>query len=366
MSKGMQVHWHGSPNGGVTRIAAFLALVLLGTPIPARAGEPDVSQLKLRAQATVAGPQVTVADVLSFGADDQELFEHIGDKPILTDPRAALPAYVTHEQIVKRLDELGVNLSRVLIHGAVKCQVSRSVPEPQPPAAANSTSRAHAPDDQATNGTRTLADVLHTYLDSDLAELGGKAEVDFERAGQEFLELTAPPWDFRVSASGREKLGLREFRVVIRRDGQTQRKAEIFAQVRLVRPVVVARKPLNPGTFIRSDDLGVETRVFEHGVALGPSRTEEVVGQQVRKFVPVGGVVASDAIKAVDLVVRSRPVTVTGEGSAVQVRLTGVALDSGGYGDTVRIRMGDSRQDRRTLRGVVTGLGTVRLAEGNS
>jgi len=47
------------------------------------------------------------------------------------------------------------------------------------------------------------------------------------------------------------------------------------------------------------------------------------------------------------------------------VRLTGMALDSGGYGDTVRIRMGDTRGERQLLRGVVTGLGTVRLVEGN-
>ena len=130
--------------------------------------------------------------------------------------------------------------------------------------------------------------------------------------------------------------------------------------------MVIARKPLNPGNFVRSDDLGVETRVFEHGANLGPSRTEEVVGQQIKRFVAVGAVVPADAIKAVDLVVRSRPVTVTGEGTAVQVRLTGVALDSGGYGDTIRVRMGDSHHDKKTLRGIVTGLGTVRLTEGNS
>ena len=373
MSKGTKAHRHtGTPDGSPVRyrriqpIAAVVAFALLSVAVPARAGEPEASQLRLRPQAAIAGQQVLIADVLAFGVDDQELSAQVGNKPVLADPHSELPPFVTHEQIVKRLNELGVNLARVLISGAVKCRISRPAPEPQPAAEDQSSSLPHTPSVPAGDGERTLANVLRAYLDTELTELGGTAEINFERAGQEFLELTAPPWDFNVTATGREKLGLREFRVVIRRDGQTQRKANIFAQVRLSRPVVIARKPLNPGNFVRGDDLSVETRVFEHGANLGPSRTEEVVGQQIKRFVAVGAVVPADAIKAVDLVVRSRPVTITGEGTSVQVRLTGVALDSGGYGDTVRVRLGDSRQDRKTLRGVVTGLGTVRLAEGNS
>jgi len=80
--------------------------------------------------------------------------------------------------------------------------------------------------------------------------------------------------------------------------------------------------------------------------------------------VPLGELVPTDALKAGELVVRSRPVTVIGDNASVQVRLSGVALDSGGYGDTVRVRLGDGRRDRKILQGTVTGVGTVRLAEG--
>jgi flagella basal body P-ring formation protein FlgA len=47
----------------------------------------------------------------------------------------------------------------------------------------------------------------------------------------------------------------------------------------------------------------------------------------------------------------------------VHVQLSGVALDSGHFGDSVRVRLGDTRKSRTVLRGVVTGVGTVNVAE---
>ncbi len=323
----------------------------------------EVACLKLRTQAIVTSDPVTLGDVLEFGDGTEQLAEQIAAQPIAADPHARGTATIARDQIIKRLDELGVNLSRLLLSGAVQCQLKR--------ANSQSTGDDPAPNLQSpisnpqSAAPGTLAAVLRTHVDGELAALGGTAEISFERAGQEFLQLTTPPWEFQISSADRDKVGLREFHVLIRRDGQVQRKATVLAQVHLVRPVVIARHPLNPGNFVRNDDVALETRVFEQGLGREPTRVEEVVGQQIKRFVPQGELVAADALQAVDLVVRSRPVTVTGDNAGVQVRLTGVALDSGGYGETVRVRLGDSRRERKMLRGVVTGLGAVRLAEGN-
>ena len=65
----------------------------------------------------------------------------------------------------------------------------------------------------------------------------------------------------------------------------------------------------------------------------------------------------------VDLVKRSRPVTLVGGSAGVQAQLTGYAMDAGGLGESVRVRIGNLRNDRRIVRGIVTGLGTVRLLD---
>jgi len=360
-----------------SRLAVFC---ILYSVFPAVADTGEVVRLKLRAQTVVYADVATLGDVLEFGDGSEQLAEQIASQPVVTDPHARGLATVSHDQVVKRLDELGVNLSRVLISGALQCQVTRQTNTPSSPAGQETVPLAGAsatsatggrrytgtPPPESPGGPRTLATVLRAQADTELAPLGGTAEISFERAGQEFLQLTTPPWEFHISSSDRDKVGLREFHVLVRRDGQVQRKASVTAQVHLVRPVVIARRPLNPGNFVRNDDVALETRVFEQSAGLGPTHVEEVVGQQIKRFVPEGAAVLADAIKAVDLVVRSRPVTVTGDNAGIQVRLTGVALDSGGYGDTVRVRLGDSRRERKMLRGVVTGLGAVRLAEGGS
>ncbi len=345
------------------RLRPILLITL--TAAIARADGADVNRLKLRGYATVYGQTVTLSDVLDLSAADPRLVQQIADEPI--GPADEQQTAVTHAQVVRRLDELGVNLGRVLVSGALQCQVTRQA------SATPATQHAdpegapllRTPRTHDSRGKGTLADILRAHVSAGLAELGGQAEVRFERAGQEFLRLTTPPWDFKISSGGREKLGLREFRVVIRRDGQAQRTVHVFAKVKLVREVLVARRPLSLGNSVRRADVGLETRVFEHGADIGLSSIDEVVGQQIKRFVPLGEMVSRDALKSVDLVRRSRPVTIVGAKTGVEVRLTGMAMDSGSYGDTVRVRIGNDRRRRQVLRGVVTGLGTVRLLEGH-
>jgi flagella basal body P-ring formation protein FlgA len=348
-------------------VAAVIALAVWAA-VGAAAGDVDVTCLKLRAEAVVYGGAVKIADVLAPVGGDTKLLDQIGNEPVASKAGAAPLAVVSHEQILRRLEELGVNLARVLVSGALTCRVTVRAPAPAGEivlAADTELSPLRSvPAATEESGGRTLAAAIRKYVNGELKALGGTAEVKFEHAGQEFLQLTTPPWEFHVSSTAKDKLGLREFHVLIRRDGESQRKVEVFGQVRLVRPVVVARKPLNPGNVVRPDDVGVETRVFEQAVGLGFAEPAATIGQQVKKFVAMGELVPTDALKAGELVVRSRPVTVIGDNASVQVRLSGVALDSGGYGDTVRVRLGDARRDRKILQGTVTGVGTVRLAEG--
>lgn len=350
------------------RLPGLLLPAVLAAAAPA--AEPEACRLRLRGQTTVYGETVTLGDVLLLAQADAALARQIEREPLAATPAPGGRVLVTHAQVVQRLQELGVNLARVLVDGALRCEVTLARP---PDGAGSAPQRAaegpapllRPPAAQDAAGPRTLADALRAHVNAELADLEGTAELTFERAGQEFLELTAPPWDFSISGGGGARLGLREFRVLIRRDGRVQRTAHVFAHVRLLRQVVVARRPLSLGNFVRTDDVALETRVFGEGDDLGLHTLEQAVGQQVKRFVPAGELVPGAALKSVDLVQRSRPVTVVGAGQAVQVRLSGVALDSGGYGATVRVRLGDARNGRQMVRGIVTGLGTVRLAEGN-
>jgi flagella basal body P-ring formation protein FlgA len=342
-------------------IPSLTILLVLGSA----QADPAVSHLKLRPQATVYARGVTLEDVLVFVNVDAAVAARLREVSLVTGVEAETTLAVTHAQVARAVDGLGLNLAQVLIGGALTCRVTVQPEEPEvapPPLPGAGTGGAGA--DGAAAAGRTLADVLRQYVADELVELEGKAELQFDRSGEPYLGLTTPPWEFKVTSSGSERLGLREFRVLIRRDGRLQRTARLYAHVRVAREVVVARRPLSLGNHVRPEDVVLETRVFDRGDRLGHGSLSEVIGQQVKRFVAAGKLVRRDAIKSVDLVRRSRPVTVMGDRGEVQVRLAGVAMDSGGYGDSVRVRLGTSRRTRQYVRGMVTGLGTVRLIEG--
>lgn len=350
------------------QILKWLSVGLLALPCFAEEATPHT--LRLRSAAVTASTTPTLGDVLTFDDPQGALALAVAAEPLPIPAGTAREVEVTQTEVRARLDALGVNAAQVLLGGALACRVQLPQPAPTAPAAPPAPGAPlirpvsqTAPDGLAPNGETTLADILQRHVASELQDLGGQVELTFDRAGGEFLTLTTPPWDFDISSRGKNKLGLREFRVTIRRDGRTQRTVHMFAQVKLERQIVVAARPLSLGNFVQREDVQTETRIIDDEAALGVSDIGTVIGQQIKRYVPVGEAVSSDALKAVDLVQRSRPVTVLSPDSAVQLRLTGVALDNGGLGDTVRVRLGASRTDRRQVRGVVTGMATVRLME---
>jgi flagella basal body P-ring formation protein FlgA len=358
------------------------------TPAPNAAPSADgVLTLKLRSDARVAaGQPVVLADVLDFSAA-AELAAAVARQPINTAaPDNTSPSTVTHEQIVARLTALGVNMARVLVSGALQCHVTRGpaiaaptqggtgVPpvastgqRPVPPTM-NSTAAAGAGPAPllrpivAPNGSVTLGEVLRDHAQREVSVPDATVELQFEAISQPLVELTTPPYEFSVRSLGGDKLGPREFRVVIKRDGRVQRTESVFARLRLTKQVLVARQPLNRGVRVRPEDVTLEARVFDKLDDLGLDRVELVLDQQVERFVPAGNMVHAADVRRVDLVRAGRPVTVLGGGAGVAMQVTGVVLDSGSYGDTVRVRLGDGRQDRREHQAVVTGMSTVRLS----
>ena len=324
--------------------------------------ERDVSRIKLLAEARVMGDTVKLADVLDFSQAEAQLKTELGVQSIATGDQPASEFEITHDQIERRLDELGVNAARVLLCGAWSCRVSVQAVEPpiveQSPESGAPLFRAHSNE----AGSTTLADALRAHVANELESLGGEIDLEFERAGREFIELTTPPFDFDIRGGRGSKLGLREFRVTLRRDGRTQRTVTIGVSVSLTKPVIVAAKPLNAGTYVQRDSLELATRVFTADEDLGIEHVEQAVGQRVAEFIPAGRMVRAGDLTSVDLVKRSQPVTVVG-GESVSIRVTGDALDSGGFGDSVRVRLGNTRRNQRVVRGVVTGVATVQLTE---
>ncbi len=345
------------------RIALWLLAGVVAAAQAEQLLEPRSASLTLRSRALVTSPAFTLGDILIFDEADDATRAELAALPALTEPAGAPAVDVTHAQVSERLTALGVNMSRVLLGGAAACRVEilPSAAPAEPDSTPQLETGAPTPrrSSAMTDAPRTLADLLRERIARDLNALGGAPDVEFETAARDFLELREPPFEFSIHGPRDARLGLREYQVTIRRDGRTQRTVRISAQVRLLRKVAVAAKPLNVGTTLRLEHLAIRERLFEDAAPPELGDPGALVGQQVQRYLNAGDLLTPDALEPRDLVLRSRPVTVIG-GGAVQINVSGIALDTGRLGDSVRVRLGDGRQ-RREIRGTVSGVGTVRI-----
>lgn len=336
-----------------TLLAGAMALLLIAT------AAADPIRLRVRESVVVRGQTPTAADLLMLDGAPTELLDAASAATI--DMGAAAPAtrVIDHEAIVQKLRDAGVNMAEVLLTGAASCRVTLEVAPEETSALPLSPLASKA---GSTGEETTLAAVLRKRVIESTRSLGGDIEVEFERSAGDALALTSPPFEFAIRGGEEAKLGLREFSVAVRRDGKTQRTLRIAARVKMIKRVLVAHRALNQGTQLREEALEFAPRLFSDDGPLGIEHLELVVGQRVKRFIPAGEMIQTGDLEAMDMVQRSRPVTITG-GEHVAMRLTGVALENGRYGDTIRVRLGDSRKNQREARGVVTGFASVRLVE---
>lgn len=315
--------------------------------------------LRVRAESHVVGAQVRLGDVLELDGASAEIAAAIRDVVLRGPLDTAGSVQIGFEEIAERLEQRGVNMARVVLTGALQ-SVVHVIPDPE-------TAPEAAPEARSTSATResgprTLADEIVAVVQREFEETGGAVHIDFERAADEYTALGAP-FEFRVRPAQSGKLGLREFRVRILRDGREQRSVTLFGRVRLEREVLVAARPLNMGTYIRPDGVTRAVRIFDNADELGVVDLDKIVGQRIDRFVDVGEMLRGGDVRAVELVQRGRPVTVISDGS-VAVRVNGTALDNGNFGDSVRIRLGAAGRETRVIRGTVSGMATVRMTEG--
>lgn len=342
------------------QLIAAIAVAATGLPLlAAEADLPAASTLKIRNQVALFGDTVRLGDILDFSAADPGLETLLAEEPIATGATGATVA-VSYEQIEERLSALRVNRARVLLTGARACQVELRAAPTNPTAAAAHAEAIASPLIREESGiASTLAAAIQRTVEADFADVGGRADLQFERGSDELLALTSPPYEFIINPVRGPKLGMREFRVTIRRDGRTFRSLTLIAQVHLLRSVYVARQPLNLGRSIGPDDIALEERLFTSDRELGCADAALLLGRPVKRFVPTGEMVSEDDLQAVELVRRSQPVLLEALSGGVRIEMNAVALDGGQYGETVRVRLGSRRQGYREARAVVVGMGRV-------
>jgi flagella basal body P-ring formation protein FlgA len=124
--------------------------------------------------------------------------------------------------------------------------------------------------------------------------------------------------------------------------------------------VVVSRRPINRGTTVKNGDLALEEREFNNENALGTVDLACLVGNQARRFIPRGHLVATRDVKPLPLVNRNDLVDVYVVFGQHQMKTVAKAMEPGSYGETIQVKS-TSTGERFFV--TVTGPGTTKLGD---
>lgn len=165
------------------------------------------------------------------------------------------------------------------------------------------------------------------------------------------LQLSHCPSPLRAEVPGRQSLN-KSVTVMVscKEDGW---QVYVPVQIRLLTPVVVAKRPLDRGVTIADDDLIVQLvdARFQRGQTYTDNAT--IIGSRVKRVVGMGEPISGNDIC---MVCRNDEVIITATGNGLNIIAKGTALSDGALGERIKVR---NSKSNRIVDGTITAVGQV-------
>jgi flagella basal body P-ring formation protein FlgA len=182
---------------------------------------------------------------------------------------------------------------------------------------------------------------LRDILTEDLAERLGldptALQIAFNPRDEKALNLSEPQFRFQVVPQRAKTLGSVSWEVQIIADAGTQR-VSVGGMAKAWQEQVVLAKPISARQLIREEDV-VNKRALVDKLDDQPLLTrEQVVGNQSARDLKPGAVFTARMVEPVPLARSGQFVTVTLTTANVKVKTVARAMESGSYGQTIRVK----------------------------
>ena len=178
----------------------------------------------------------------------------------------------------------------------------------------------------------------------------------YARAARPDPRLRLPSCDRPLTATLPAEVRGSKISVRVACEGAASWSLWVPVQAETEGPVVVARRPLVPGTVLTEDDLSIVRRRIPGLPGCCATEAGPLLGQRVRRPVSADAPVPLQSLEAAPVIRRGDPVTVIATSPGFEVRSAAVALGDARVGDVVRVRHEGSLkvvQARADSRGVV-------------
>jgi flagella basal body P-ring formation protein FlgA len=365
--------------------------------VPAAGGgnnaKGSTATLEIRGEATVIGDAVKLKQVCRWNARDNAFFSPFADIVITRLDANAPYRTLTVPQLKELLHDAGVNLSNINFSGAVTCTVDRSdvvvdetqalqkwraakeapgrepaalenVPAMQQPAIQDA-----APADAAPAETPVASEgPFHTLRDILAEDLAGRLNLDpkqlqiaFNPKDENALVLSEPQFRFQVVPQRAKNLGPVSWEVQVVTDTGIQ-KFTIAGMAKAWQEQIVLARPISARQLIRQEDV-VDKRSLVDKIDDQPLLTrEQVVGNQSARDLKPGAVFTAKMVEPVPLARTGQFITVTLTTANVKVKTVARAMESGSYGQTIRVK---NEATREVYEVILTGPQTAEMNGGS-
>jgi flagella basal body P-ring formation protein FlgA len=318
--------------------------------------------LELRAEASVRGEEVRLRHIARWMENDDDAMAQAADLVVARFGQAAT-LRIDLDNLKDTLEGAGINLAALRFSGAAQCQVRRidqRLVTAVEQAAASAAAQAGLLTDRAASSTpvapaaaggvagRTLGQILTAEVAERFGIPADSMQVRFQARDQKLVELAEPQFRFEVEPRRQRNIGWVTWDVEIVTDAGRQR-ASITADVRVWQTQLFTAVPLAFRQPIGASDV-VERRVLVDRLADEPPLTrEQVVGQEAARDLGPGVALTASMIRAVSLARPGDLVSVVVQRGGVRVTWVAEAREAGSYGQTIRVRKPNTREEFSVL-----------------
>ncbi|MDD1792485.1 flagellar basal body P-ring formation protein FlgA [Enterovibrio makurazakiensis] len=178
----------------------------------------------------------------------------------------------------------------------------------------------------------------------------GKLEVEAGHLDSR-LTLSNCPSPLQTIVPGRQSLNKSVTVLVSCKEDNWQ--VYVPVQIRLMTPIVVARRPMDRGVTISQSDLIVQLvdARFQRGQTYTNPST--IIGSRIKRVVGIGEPIQGNDIC---MVCRNDEVVITASGNGLNIIAKGTALSDGALGEQIKIR---NSKSNRIVDGTITSVGQV-------
>ena len=285
-------------------------------------------------------------------------------------PVAGESVWVTTEEVERALQRNGINVANVVLRGATKCEVSRSLqlPTSVTPGVLDNDPDGVAIATPSSGGGKDaeaeLLDQVRRAFAERLGRYGGRSEIRVGLCGEAAFVRPEREYTTVIRVRGDRWIGrMIKAEVDVFVGAERVESVPVVVSATVTKQVVVARRTINMKAKVQREDLTTAERTYDAADEIPTATMDTVVGRQAKRVIAVGQSLGLTDVETVPVIKRGEIVDVFSLAGGVEVRSAGRAMDSGGIGDVIGIQTGARRGDR--LSAVVTGERQVRIAGGD-